>query len=100
MPREGHGSRNAEVDRKLYRQMVMPREGHGSRNLFLHRFPALFQSCPARGMGVEIGDVDYNAQRLARVMPREGHGSRNFPSDKKLGLTLVMPREGHGSRNW
>ena len=35
---------------------VMPREGHGSRNPVGIRFPfSSKMSCPARGMGVEIG---------------------------------------------
>ena len=56
---------------------VMPREGHGSRN----EKDALNgksgkASCPARGMGVEIGHRCSQAFP-GYVMPREGHGSRN-----------------------
>ena len=34
------------------------------------------ESCPARGMGVEIGADEMYTGRMV-VMPREGHGSRN-----------------------
>ena len=42
-------------------------------------------SCPARGMGVEIGDLRRH-DGGHRVMPREGHGSRNseFRSNKAV----------------
>ena len=79
MPREGHGSRNAYRRGNEHLSGVMPREGHGSRNIMLvkvQRVVALM-SCPARGMGVEIGrSCEYCEDE--DVMPREGHGSRNW----------------------
>ena len=59
MPREGHGSRN-HLSRKVpgHRSGVMPREGHGSRNLLaIYLIIRGGQSCPARGMGVEINII-------------------------------------------
>ena len=77
MPREGHGSRNLRGDYKMYPHQVMPREGHGSRNCYLDFMSYHAQtSCPARGMGVEIGSKGAGGS-APEVMPREGHGSRN-----------------------
>ena len=56
MPREGHGSRNDAYTTYANLSEVMPREGHGSRNLNKEaEREKRLKSCPARGMGVEIG---------------------------------------------
>ena len=55
-------------------------------------------SCPARGMGVEIGFTAM-MNKASKVMPREGHGSRNKAIMPAAMVGVVMPREGHGSRN-
>ena len=80
MPREGHGSRNPGLRAGESFICVMPREGHGSRNIYTLSY-GYFQarSCPARGMGVEIGECPGEGIYVC-VMPREGHGSRNCSS--------------------
>ena len=80
MPREGHGSRNSNNPEDYNeKKHVMPREGHGSRNQMeeLKLLELTNESCPARGMGVEIAQMAIFRQHTD-VMPREGHGSRNL----------------------
>ncbi len=53
--------------------VVMPREGHGSRNITTPKVVPNDSSCPARGMGVEIG-VDPDTITVKMSCPARGMG--------------------------
>ena len=76
-----------------------PARGMGVEILQKYLIFTFGMSCPARGMGVEMYLCIF-PDSSASVMPREGHGSRNADWKKKAeDAEKVMPREGHGSRN-
>ena len=55
-------------------------------------------SCPARGMGVEIGQETVPVMG-ALSCPARGMGVEIKYYNRILKTIKVMPREGHGSRN-